>query len=317
MKVLVTGGAGFIGSNLVSRLLERGDEVRVFDNFSTGRRANLAGLESELEIVEGDLRRFEQIQAATRGVELVFHQGARPSVPLSIQDPLTTSSVNVGGTRNMLLAARDENVRRVVLASSSSVYGNSGALPRTESARPAPISPYAVSKLVAEFYGVGFSCMYSLETVALRYFNAFGPNQESRSPYAAVIPRFISALAAGDPVPIHGDGTQLRDFTYVTDVVEANVLASEAPGVSGAVVNVAAGRYQDINTLAEAIGDILDRSVEKRYLPARPGEVRDSWADIELARRLLGYEPRVPLEEGLRLAANALLAGSLSEAVAG
>jgi nucleoside-diphosphate-sugar epimerase len=308
MKVLVTGGAGFIGSNLVRRLLERGHEVRVFDNFSTGRRANLAGVESELEIVEGDLRRFEQIQASTRGAELVFHQGARTSVPLSIQDPLTTSSVNVAGTRNMLLAARDENVSRVVLASSSSVYGNAGALPRTESATPAPVSPYAVSKLVAEFYGIGFSRMYPLETVVLRYFNAFGPNQESTSPYAAVIPRFIAALASGDPVLIHGDGTQLRDFTYVSDVVEANILASEAPGVSGAVVNVAGGRCQDINTLAEAIGDILDRSVEKQYLPARPGEVRDSWANIELGKRLLGYEPRVPLEEGLRMTANVLLA---------
>ncbi|MEK6278394.1 MAG: NAD-dependent epimerase/dehydratase family protein [Actinomycetota bacterium] len=315
MKVLVTGGAGFIGSNLVGRLLERGDEVRVFDNFSTGRRANLAGLESQLEIVEGDLRRFEQIRAATRGVELVFHQGARPSVPLSLRDPRTTSSVNVLGTRNLLLAARDESVKRIVLASSSSIYGNSGGLPRRESDRPAPISPYAVSKLVAELQGVGFSRMYSLETVMLRYFNVFGPNQEHWSPYAAVIPRFISTLASGDPVPIHGDGTQLRDFTYVTDVVEANLLASEAAGVSGEVVNVAGGRPETINALADGIGDILDRTVERQYLPARPGEVRDSWADIGKARRLLRYEPRVPLEEGLRLAANALLAGPLRQAV--
>jgi UDP-glucose 4-epimerase len=317
MKVLVTGGAGFIGTHLVGRLLERGDEIRVFDDFSTGRRSNLGGLGPELEIVEGDVRRADQVQAAMRGAELVFHQAARTSVPRSVQDPLRTWSVNVVGTRNVLLAARDEQVSRVVIASSSSVYGDSGTLPRMETATPAPISPYAASKLVAELHGIEFSRTHSLETVMLRYFNAFGPNQDGASPYAAVIPRFLAAAAAGEPMPIHGDGTQMRDFTYVTDVVEANVLASQAPGVSGRAVNVAGGRPIDINALADAIGDVLGSTSEKRYGPARPGDVRDSWADIGLGERLLGYEPRVPLEEGLRLTADAFLGDSLTDAVAG
>jgi UDP-N-acetylglucosamine/UDP-N-acetyl-alpha-D-glucosaminouronate 4-epimerase len=317
MKVLVTGGAGFIGSHLVARLLERGDEVRVFDDFSTGKWANLAGLEPDLEIVEGDVRRLDQVQVAARGAELVFHQAARTSVPRSVQDPPRTWSVNVGGTHNVLVAARDQGVRRVLLASSSSVYGDSGALPRRESAVPAPISPYAASKLGAELQGIEFSRTGSLETVMLRYFNAFGPKQDGASAYAAVIPRFVAAAAAGEPVLIHDDGMQMRDFTYVTDVIQANLLASEAPGVSGQAVNVAGGRPIDINALADAIGDVLGRSVEKRYGPPRPGDVRDSWADIELAERLLGFEPRVPLEEGLRLTAGAFLDHSLADAVAG
>ena len=317
MKVLVTGGAGFIGSHLVSRLVARGDEVRVFDDFSTGKRANLAGLESQVEIVEGDLCRPEQIHAATRGAELVFHQAARTSVPRSIQDPLKTWSVNVAGTRNVLLAARSEEVNRVVVASSSSVYGDNGALPRRESATPAPISPYAASKLVAELHAVEFSREYSLETVMLRYFNAFGPKQDGATQYAAVIPRFLAAAAAGEPLPIHGDGTQMRDFTYVADVVEANLLAAEAPGVSARAINVAGGRPIDINTLADAVGDVVGRTIEKRYGPARPGDVRDSWADVGLGERLLGYEPRVPLDEGLRLTAGVFLDDPLTDAVAG
>jgi UDP-glucose 4-epimerase len=317
MKVLVTGGAGFIGSHLVGRLVDRGDRVRVFDDFSTGRRANLAGLGSDLEIVEGDVCGPDQIRAATRGAELVFHQAARTSVPRSLQNPLRTWSVNVVGTRNVLLAARDENVRRVVIASSSSVYGDNGALPRMESATPAPISPYAASKLVAELHGVEFSRTYSLETVMLRYFNAFGPKQDGASAYAAVIPRFLAAATVGQPLPIHGDGRQMRDFTFVSDVVEANVLASEAPGVSGQAVNIAGGRPIDINALADAIGDVLGRDIDKRYGPARPGDVRDSWADIGLGERLLGYEPRVPLDEGLRLTAGAFLDEPLTDVVTG
>jgi UDP-glucose 4-epimerase len=307
-KVLVTGGGGFIGSNLVRRLLELGDDVRVLDNYSTGNRANLAGLEGEIEVVEGELRSYERVHNAVRGVELVFHQGALPSVPRSVHDPLTTSAVNIEGTLNVLLAARDEGIKRVVFASSSSVYGNSGELPRVETQPADPISPYAVSKLAAERYCVGFSRVYGLETVALRYFNVFGPHQDPTSQYAAVVPRFIRAVREGEPVPIYGDGTQSRDFTYVANVVEGNVLAAQAEEVSGWVLNVATGRSLSVNELADTIGATLGLPVEKRYLPQRAGDVRDSWADVGEARRLLGYEPSVSLEDGLRLAAEHLVA---------
>ncbi len=307
-KVLVTGGGGFIGSNLVRRLLELGDDVRVLDNYSTGNRTNLAGLEDEIEMVEGELRSYERVHNAVRGVEVVFHQGALPSVPRSVHDPLTSSAVNIEGTLNVLLAARDENVQRVVFASSSSVYGGSGDLPRVESQPTDPISPYAVSKLAAERYCVGFSRVYALETVALRYFNVFGPHQDPTSQYAAVVPRFIRSVRDGEPVPIYGDGTQSRDFTYIANVVDANVLAAKADGVSGAVLNVATGRSASVNELADTIGETLGLPVEKQYLPQRAGDVRDSWADIGEARRLLGYQPTVGLEEGLRLAAEHFVA---------
>jgi UDP-glucose 4-epimerase len=307
-RVLVTGGGGFIGSNLARRLLERGDEVRVLDNFSTGNRRNLADVADELEIVEGELRSYERVHNATRGVEIVYHQGALPSVPRSVQDPLTTSAVNVEGTLNVLLAARDEGVRRVIYASSSSVYGNTGTLPRVESQFPDPISPYAVSKLAAERYCVSCARVYGLETVTLRYFNVFGPGQDPTSQYAAVVPRFIAAIDMGEPVPIHGDGEQSRDFTYVDNVVEANVLAAEAVEASGHVLNIATGEPRTVNGLADVIGEVLGKPVEKEYLPERTGDVRDSWADVSEARRLLGWEPRVALEEGLRLTAEALLA---------
>lgn len=306
-KVLVTGGAGFVGSNLVRGLLERGDSVRVLDNFSTGNRANLAELEGDIDVIEGELRSYERVHHAVRGVEVVFHLGALPSVPRSVQDPLTTSAVNVEGTLNVLLAARDEGVRRVVFASSSSVYGNSQELPLRESARPDPISPYGVAKLAAERYCVSFSRVYPLETVALRYFNVFGPRQDPRSQYAAVVPRFITEAAAGRPLPIFGDGTQSRDFTFVANVVEATILAADAPAASGAVVNVAAGRSVTVSELAESVGAVLGRPVEKQHLAPRPGEVRHSWADVGEARRLLGWEPRIGLEEGLRLTAESLV----------
>jgi len=302
-RVLVTGGAGFIGSNLVRALLEGGDEVRVLDNFATGNRANLAGLENEVEVFEGELRSYERVHNAVRGVELVFHQGALPSVPRSVQDPLTTSAVTIEGTLNVLLAARDENVRRVVYASSSSVYGNSGTLPRTESQQPDPISPYAVAKLAAESYCVSFHRVYGLEAVALRYFNVFGPRQDPKSQYAAVVPRFLAMIDAGEPVPIHGDGTQSRDFTYVANVVAANLLAGEADGADGTVLNVATGRQASVNELADAIGAVLGKPVEKNYLPVRTGDVRDSWADVSEARRVLGYEPTIGLEDGIELTA--------------
>ena len=306
-RVLVTGGAGFIGSNLVRALLERGDDVRVLDNFATGNRANLAGLEDDVEVIEGELRSYERVHNAVRGVELVFHQGALPSVPRSVQDPLTTSAVTIEGTLNVLLAARDEGVRRVVFASSSSVYGNGGTLPRTEEQQPDPISPYAVAKLAAERYCVSFNRVYGLETVALRYFNVFGPRQDPASQYAAVVPRFIAAVNDGRPVTIHGDGSQSRDFTYVANVVEANVLAADAERAGGHVLNVAMGRQATVNELADAIGEALGRPVEKEYVPSRTGDVRDSWADVSAAAAVLGYEPSVGLDEGLRLTADALL----------
>jgi nucleoside-diphosphate-sugar epimerase len=307
MKVLVTGGGGFIGSNLARALVERGDDVRVLDNFSTGNRANLAELANELEIVEGELRSYERVHAATRGIEVVFHQGALPSVPRSVQDPLTTSAVNVEGTLNVLLAARDEGIRRVVFASSSSVYGNSNELPRVETQNPDPISPYGVSKLAAERYCVSFARVYPLETVALRYFNVFGPNQDPTSQYAAVVPRFITAIADGQAVPIYGDGKQRRDFTYVANVIEANLLAANARDVNGTVLNVATGRATTVNELADAIGSMLGLPVEREAYPERTGDVRDSWADVTRTRELLGWEPRIALDEGLRLAADAFL----------
>jgi UDP-glucose 4-epimerase len=298
-KVLVTGGAGFIGSHLVQALLERGDEVRVLDNFSTGARANLAGL--GVDVVEGELRSYERVHNAVRGTEVVFHLGALGSVPRSVQDPLTSSAVNVEGTLNVLLAARDEGVRRVVYASSSSIYGNQSELPLRESMAPDPISPYGVAKLAAERYCVSFSRVYhSFETVVLRYFNVFGPRQDPNSQYAAVVPLFVTAIAAGTPVTVFDDGGQSRDFTFVENVVAANLLAADAGGASGRIFNVSAGLPTSVGELADTIGELLGRPVERRYFPPRPGDLRNSWADISEARDTLGFEPTTSLEEGLQ-----------------
>jgi nucleoside-diphosphate-sugar epimerase len=309
VKVLVTGGAGFIGSNLVRALLARGDDVRVLDNFSTGNRANLAGLADDVELVEGELRSYERVHNAVRGVEVVFHLGALGSVPRSVQDPLTSGAVNVEGTLNVLLAARDEGVRRVVFASSSSIYGDQPELPLRESMAPDPISPYGVAKLAAERYCISFTRVYhSFETVVLRYFNVFGPRQSPYSQYAAVVPLFIAAIDQGEPITIFGDGEQSRDFTYVENVVDANVRAADAAEASGHVINVATGEPRSVNALADTIGEVLGKPVEKEYLPPRTGDVRDSWADVGEARRLLGWEPQIGLEDGLRLTADAILA---------
>ena len=310
MKVLVTGGAGFIGSNLVRALLARGDDVRVLDNFSTGNRANLEELEQDVELVEGELRSYERVHNAVRGTELVFHLGALGSVPRSVQDPLTSSAVNVEGALNVMLAARDEGIRRVVFASSSSIYGNQPELPLRESMAPDPISPYGVAKLAAERYCVSFSRVYhSFETVVLRYFNVFGPRQDPNSQYAAVVPLFITAIAASEPVTIFDDGEQSRDFTYIDNVVAANLLAADAVNANGRIFNVSAGVPATVNQLAETIGRLLDKPVERRYLPPRPGDLRDSWADVSEARRVLGYEPKVGLEEGLRRTAAFVIDG--------
>jgi UDP-glucose 4-epimerase len=298
-RVLVTGGAGFIGSNLVRALLERGDEVRVLDNFSTGNRANLDGL--DVEIVEGELRSYERVHNSVRRAEIVYHLGALGSVPRSVQDPLTSSAVNVEGTLNVLLAARDEGVRRVVFSSSTSVYGSSLQLPTGEETPPDPISPYGVAKLAAERYCISFARVYeSFESVVLRYFNVFGERQSPYSQYAGVVPRFATAIASGNVIDVYGDGEQSRDFTYVGNVVDATIRGGETPGASGEVFNVAAGSSASVNTLAELIGTILGKPVEKRHLPARAGDILNSWADLSKAERVLGYRPQIGLEEGLR-----------------
>jgi UDP-glucose 4-epimerase len=298
-RVLVTGGAGFIGSNLVRALLERGDEVRVLDNFSTGFRANLDGL--GVEIVEGELRSYERAHNAVRGCEVVFHLGAMGSVPRSVQDPLTSSAVNVEGTLNVLLAARDEGVRRVVYSSSSSVYGSATERPTSESSPPDPISPYGVAKLAAERYCVSFSRVYhSFESVVLRYFQVFGPRQNPYSQYAAVVPLFVTAIAQDAPITIFGDGEQSRDFTYVANVVDATIRAADADGASGRVFNVASGSPATVNKVADAIGEILGKPVRREFKPPRAGDIRDSSANVAAAREVLGWEPTVTLEEGLR-----------------
>ena len=300
-KALVTGGAGFIGSNLVERLLREGSEVRVLDNFATGHRGNLADLASDVDVVEGDIQSYERVSNAVRGCDVVFHQAALPSVPRSIQDPLTSNSANVIGTLNVLLAARDAGARRVVFASSSSVYGANRELPKREDMAAVPISPYAVAKLAAENYCRAFHEVYGLETVAIRYFNVFGPRQDPLSAYAAVIPNFISAILDGRRPVVYGDGEQSRDFTFVDNTVDANLLAATVEGVAGEVVNVACGERISLNGLLGELAGISGEEVEADYLPGRPGDVPHSLADISKAGDLLGFEPRVGLRDGLAI----------------
>ena len=299
-RVLVTGGAGFIGSHLASHLLERGYDVRVLDNFATGRRSNLAHLGDDLELVEGDIQSYERASKAVRDCEVVLHQAALPSVPRSVQDPLTSNATNVIGTLNVLLAARDHGVRRVVLASSSSVYGSSDSTsPRREDQPALPISPYATAKLAGEGYARSFHGVYGLETVCLRYFNVFGPRQDPTSQYAAVIPNFITALLAGQPPVIFGDGEQSRDFSYVANVVQANILAMDAPAVAGKIYNVACGQRVTLNRLVEELRDLLVANVKPVYAAPRPGDIRHSLADLAAAKADLDYEPIVHLRDGL------------------
>jgi nucleoside-diphosphate-sugar epimerase len=299
-KVLVTGGAGFIGSHLAERLLREGYGIRVLDNFSTGHRANIAGFADDIELVEGDIQSYERAHTAVRGCELVVHEAALPSVPRSVQDPLTSNASNVIGTLNVLLAARDSDVRRVVYASSSSVYGATGALPKSEDLPVAPISPYAVAKLAGEGYCRSFWTVYGLETVALRYFNVFGERQDPLSQYAAVIPSFIGALLSSERPVIYGSGEQTRDFTYVGNVVEGTMLALHAEGAPGKVFNIAAGEQTSVGRLLEELQSITGRHEQPRYEPARPGELTHSHADISRAEQELGYRPTVTLSEGLR-----------------
>lgn len=299
MIVLVTGGGGFIGSHLAYHLARLGHRVRILDNFATGRRSNVAVLPGDVEVIEGDIQSYERVHNAVRGSEIVFHQAALPSVPRSIQDPLTSNASNVTGVLNVLLAARDEGVRRVVFASSSSVYGSNPSLPKREDMQPMPISPYSVAKLAAEGYCRSFCHVYGLETVALRYFNVFGPRQDPSSQYAAVVPNFIDALLAERAPVIYGDGEQSRDFTYVDNVVRANILAMDAERVAGQVYNVACGDRITLNQLMGELKTLLGSDVAATHASARTGDVRHSLADITLARRDLGYEVEIALREGL------------------
>jgi UDP-glucose 4-epimerase len=301
MKALVTGGGGFIGSHVAQRLLHDGYDVRVLDNFSSGRRGNLHAFADQIELVEGDIQSYERAHTAVRGCDLVVHQAALPSVPRSVQDPLTSNASNVIGTLNLLLAARDSGVQRVVCASSSSVYGANEAMPKAEQLPALPISPYAVGKLASEGYCRSFWEVYGLDTVALRYFNVFGPRQDPLSQYAAVVPVFINALLDGEQPVIYGDGNQTRDFTYIDNVIEGTVLALIAPVAGGKVYNVAYGDGVTVNALFELLREITGVDVEPRYVEARAGEVRHSQADISRATRELGYRPAVSLREGLEL----------------
>jgi nucleoside-diphosphate-sugar epimerase len=297
---VVTGGGGFIGSNLVRALLEQGEKVRVVDNFATGRRENLAGIEEQIVLHEADLRDLPALMEALQGADYVLHQGALPSVPRSVKDPVLSTEINVNGTLNLLLAARDCEVRRVVMASSSSVYGANPELPKHEGMRPLPISPYAASKLANEAFCAAFTHVYGLETVCLRYFNVFGPRQDPASQYAAVIPLFINALLQGERPTIFGDGEQSRDFTYVANVVHANLLAATAPGAGGVICNVACNDRITLNDLVGYLNEFLGTSIEPIYEAERAGDVKHSQADIAVAREKLGYEPQVSFREGLQ-----------------
>jgi nucleoside-diphosphate-sugar epimerase len=297
---LVTGGAGFIGSHLAHALVLRGERVRVADDLSTGRPSNLAVLEGRVEVLTGDLADPVFARSAVDGMELVLHQAAIPSVPRSVADPLTSHRANLNATLSLLVAARDAGVRRLVYAGSSSAYGDTPELPKREDMPTRPMSPYALQKLVGEQYLQLFTALYGLDTVTIRYFNVFGPRQDPSSPYSGVIALFITRLLAGQPVVITGDGEQTRDFTYIDNVVDGVLRAATTPAARGQVINVATGRRISINDLARTLLTLLDSPLSPVHVESRPGDVRDSLADLTRARQLLGYEPHVSFEDGLR-----------------
>jgi UDP-glucose 4-epimerase len=300
-KVLVTGGAGFIGSHLVHALVERDAyDVRVLDSFATGHRENLSDLRGQIGVVEGDIRDLETVEEAVDGIEVILHEAALPSVPRSIRAPMTTTDVNVGGTVMLLSAARKAGVRRVVFASSSSVYGQNEELPKTERLVCRPASPYAITKLTGEHYCRVFHELYGIETIALRYFNIFGPRQDPNSQYSGVIAKFAECAKAGDPYTVCGDGLQSRDFTYVDNVVQANMLALEAEHCCGEVVNIACGRQVTLLDVVATFNALIGREIPIEFTDPRPGDVEHSLAAIELARSVLGYQPTIGFEEGLR-----------------
>ena len=307
MKCLVTGGAGLLGSNLVRSLVDQGDTVRVLDNFSTGKRENLRdpGIRDVVEVVEGDIRSYHIVREAVDGVEVIFHEAALPSVPRSIKDPITTHEVGANGTLNILQAARDCGARRVVFASSSSVYGNSPSLPKHEGMIPGPLSPYAVSKITGEYYCRVFFDLYRLETVALRYFNVFGPSQDPNSQYSAVIPKFIDLMRSGARPMIYGDGEQTRDFTYVDNVVQANLLAAAAEsGVAGEVFNAACHYRISLNRLVGELNRVLGTSIDPIYAEPRLGDIKHSFAAIDKFSNATGYRPLVSFEQGVERTVN-------------
>ena len=299
-NVLVTGGAGFIGSHLATRFVELEHHVRVFDDFSTGHRENLAHLDGRIELLEADMRHPQDCQRACTDIDFVFHEAAIPSVPKSVEEPQASHDANVSGTFNMLRAAVDHKVRRFIYAASSSAYGDTDVSPKHEGIRPDPLSPYAVQKLAGEHYARAFFECYGLETISLRYFNVFGARQDPESQYAAVIPAFVMAILRGESPTVYGDGEQTRDFTYVDNVVHGNLLAMEAEKTHGETVNVACGGEFSVNRVVAEINRLLGTNVEPQHVDPRPGDVRHSCADIRLAGKLLGYEPTVTFEDGLR-----------------
>ncbi len=297
---LVTGGAGFIGSSLVRGLLKEGKTVRVIDNLSTGSIANLEGILDQVEYIDGDIRDLSTIQKASESIKYIFHQAAVPSVPRSIENPVDSNQSNIDGTLNVLLAARDQRVKRVIYAGSSSVYGDTPDLPKKEDMKPHPLSPYAVTKLTGEYYCQVFSDVYGLETVTTRYFNVFGPRQNPESQYAAVIPKFIDAFLRGNSPTVFGDGEQTRDFTFVDNVVHANILCSKAKKTSGEVINIATSSRISLNELISILKEITDRDIDPVYADPRKGDVRHSLADISRAQKMIGYQPIMDLKQGLR-----------------
>lgn len=300
---LVTGGAGFIGSNLVGALLDRGHAVRVLDNFSTGKHENLASYVGKIDVIEGDLTNLDDVCRATADMDVVLHHGALASVPRSVEDPIGSNAANVNATLHVLVAARDAGVKRVIFASSSSIYGDQEPeTPKVETMLPKPISPYGVAKLAAESYCQVFHEVYGLETVALRYFNVFGPRQDPKGQYAAVIPLFIAALLRGDSPTIYGDGEQTRDFTYIENVIAGNLLAATAPAerVAGQVFNMAAGGQTSLNDLVDVLHEVMGLNIPAKYVDPRPGDIKFSKADISKAKERMGYQPQVSFLEGIR-----------------
>jgi nucleoside-diphosphate-sugar epimerase len=300
MRYLVTGGAGFIGSNTVDELVRRGHSVVVLDDLSSGKEDNLAEIRNKITFIKGSITDIEVVRKAMHEAEYVLHLAARTSVPRSVKDPIETNKINIDGTLNVLVAAKELKVKRVVFAASSSAYGETATLPKVETMQPEPISPYGVTKYVGELYGQTFGRCYGLENVALRYFNIFGPRQDPGSPYSGVLAKFCSAFLEDTQPVVFGDGEQTRDFTYVENAVLANLVACEAPNASGKVFNVGVGGRISLNEVLRELGKITGKTVEVRYDAPRDGDIRDSQADISQAREILGYEPQVTFEEGLR-----------------